>query len=319
MGMSFIGQVYAQTASTVSDKTKEGDFFSNTFGLISKIIVVVIIFAVFMLLAKIMVYRIIAAIKKNQKEEEHQEMMVLSSRLIYISFSVIAIAIGLGVTDLFGEMGWLLGAIGLGVGFALQTIIGNYVAGLTLLMQKKVHIGDMIEIDTYRGMITNIGSRAVTVHDVVDGTDILIPNLDFFNKYVRIYTANPYRRVWVEIGVGYDTDFARAYEKIFEILKRYPEVEVEPPPDIICDEVKDSAVNLQVRWWIKSNLKWWAIRSNILQNVFVELQTIGVDISFPIRTLRIDSHESDALFDYIKKDPPRYYDGPGLRAPTHRR
>jgi small-conductance mechanosensitive channel len=307
----------AQTGAT--DPTKETNTFQSVLDVGTKIIVVAVFLLVFFIIARLVAYRIIEAIKKNQKEQEYQEMMVLSNRLVYIIFLIIALAIGLGVTNLFEELGWLLGAVGLGIGFALQTIIGNYIAGLTLLIQRKMHMGDLVEIEGSRGLITSIGSRAVTVHNLKEGIDILVPNLDFFKKQVKIFTANPYRRIWVDIGVGYDTDFVVAYEKIFEILKRYPDIQQEPHPDVLMTEIKDSSVNLRVRWWIPSNMRWWTIRSNILRDVFVELQTIGVDISFPIRTLRIDSHESDALYDYVKKEPVRSYEGPGIRAPTHKK
>ncbi len=225
---------------------------------------------------------------------------MVTQRLTYLVFTFLAIAIGLGVTNMFGQLGWLFGAIGLGIGFAFQTIIGNFVAGITLLLQRKVKINDIVEIGGFRGIVTNIGGRAVTLHDF-DGTEILIPNLEFFNKYVRIYTANTFRRIQIDMSVGYDTDFALAYAKIFEILKRYPDVETEPAPDVLCDRLDASNVNLLVRWWIRSNLKWWTLQSNILRDIFVELQQIGVDISFPVTTLRVDNRESGLLADWARK------------------
>lgn len=303
-------------AQTTAQKDAVTNVLSGPFDFASRLFIVIVILVISLFIGWFVAHKVVEAIRKNQKEkeQEHQEMIVLASRLIYIFSAILGVAIGLGITDLFGELGWLLGAIGLGIGFALQTIIGNYVAGLTLLMQGKLHIGDLVEIDDFRGIITYVGARAVTVHDILDGTDILIPNLDFFNKFVRVFTANPYRRVWVDIGVGYDTNFPVAYDKIFDILKRYPdEIQQEPPPDILCTEIKDSAVNLRIRWWIKSNMRWWTIRSNVLRDVFVELQEIGVDISFPIRTLRIDSHESDEMYNYVKKDTIGMYEGSGIR------
>jgi len=311
---SLFETVYAQTDTTTVYKTKDVGTFQGMIEVISKIIVVIVILVIFLIIARLVAYRVIEAIKRNQKDQEYQDMILLSNRLIYIIFSVIALAIGLGVTNLFGELGWLLGAVGLGIGFALQTIIGNYIAGLTLLIQRKMHMGDLVEIEGSKGIITNIGSRAVTVHDLREGIDILVPNLDFFNKQVRVYTANPYRRIWVDIGVGYDTDFSRAYEKIFEILKRYPDhIQQEPSPDILVREIKDSTVDLRIRWWIPSNMRWWTIRSNVLRDVFVELQEIGIDISYPVRTLRIDSHTSEELYHYLKKETIGKHEGEGIR------
>ncbi len=293
----------AQTAATTPSTTsKVAEVGSDLLDTALKIFVVIVVFIVALLVARLIVYRVIESVRKNHSEEEHKEMLVLASRLIYITFAVTGIAIGLGVTDMFGGLGWLFGAVGLGIGFSLQNIIGNFVAGITLLMQRKMKIGDYVEINQYKGVITNIGSRTTTLHDF-DGTDVLVPNLEFFNKYVRIYTANTYRRIYVEIGVGYDTDFPKAYEKIFEILKRYPDVEQEPPPDILCDQIKDSTVNIMIRWWIRSNFGWWTLQSNVLRDVFVELQSIGVDISFPVQTLRVDAHESDALYSFLQKQP----------------
>lgn len=300
--LTLIEPVFAQTANPAAANSSEG-WWTTVVDATTKIMIVVLIFVVAMLMARFIAYRILEAVKKNHSDEEHKEMLVLVNRLVYITFACIGISFGLGITNMFGQLGWLLGAIGLGIGFSLQTLIGNFVAGLALLMQRKIRIGDYVEMNLMRGIITNIGSRTTTLHDF-DGTDILIPNLEFFTKYVRIYTANTYRRIFIEIGVGYDTDFAQAYQKVFEVLKHYPEVEQEPPPDILCDQIKSSTVSLMVRWWIRSNLPWWKLQSNILQEVFVELQKIGVDISFPVQTLRVDAHQSKALYQAIQKLPP---------------
>lgn len=312
--MNFIESVQAQTTlpGAASATAKGTEVLGSVFDSVSKIIVVVVIFLFCLLISRIIVGRVIEAIHKNNGEDEHKEVTVLASRLIYMGGALVGIAIGLSITNTFGELAWLFGAVGLGIGFAFQTIIGNFVAGLTLLIQRKIRIGDMVEIEDVRGIVTNIGSRSVILHDF-HGHDYLIPNLDFFNKKVKIFTANPFRRIWVNIGIGYDSDFPAVHEKIFEILKRYPEVEKEPTPDILIDEIKDSTVGLQIRWWIKSSMRWWTLQSKILQDIFVELQEMGVDISFNITTLRVDSHQSDALFDFMDKKPLRSYSGKGIR------
>ncbi len=290
------------TAFAATPTGAEPTFFERTVTIGTNVVIIVAILVVFLILARFVISRIIRAIRYAQANDgdEHLEIVMVTQRLTYLVFTFLAIAIGLGVTNMFGQLGWLFGAIGLGIGFAFQTIIGNFVAGITLLLQRKVKINDIVEIGGFRGIVTNIGGRAVTLHDF-DGTEVLIPNLEFFNKYVRIYTANTFRRIQIDMSVGYDTDFALAYAKIFEILKRYPDVEAEPAPDVLCDRLDSSNVNLLVRWWIRSNLKWWTLQSNILRDIFVELQQIGVDISFPVTTLRVDNRESGLLADWARK------------------
>lgn len=296
--MNLIDIAFAATTAN----GQEPSFFDKAVTIGTNTVIIVVILVVFLIIARFVTGRILRAIRYAQSNDgdEHLEIMVVTSRLTYLVFAFLAIAIGLGVTNMFGQLGWLFGAIGLGIGFAFQTIIGNFVAGITLLLQRKVKINDIVEINGFRGIVTNIGGRAVTLHDF-DGTEVLIPNLEFFNKYVRLYTANTFRRIEENIGVGYDTDFALAYTKIFEVLKRYPDVEAEPMPDILCTQVASSTVNLKVRWWIRSNLKWWTLQSNVLRDIFVELQQIGVDISFPVTTLRVDNRESSMLAEWMKK------------------
>lgn len=296
--MNFIDVAFAATTAN----GQEQSFFDRVVTIGTNAVIIIVILVVFLIIARFVTGRILRAIRYAQANDgdEHLEIMVVTQRLTYLVFSFLAIAIGLGVTNMFGQLGWLFGAIGLGIGFAFQTIIGNFVAGITLLLQRKVKINDIVEINGFRGIVTNIGGRAVTLHDF-DGTEVLIPNLEFFNKYVRLYTANTFRRIEENIGVGYDTDFALAYAKIFEVLKRYPDVEAEPAPDILCSQVASSTVTLKVRWWIRSNLRWWTLQSNILRDIFVELQQIGVDISFPVTTLRVDNRESSMLAEWMKK------------------
>ncbi len=266
----------------------------------TKFLIVLVILLVAYVIAFFIGRKFQKHIEQNQDNAERMEWIMTAKRLVYVVLILVGLAIGLSVTNLVGKIGWLYGSIGLGIGYSLKNVIGNFIAGIILLIQKKVRIGDRVNVEGVFGIVTNIGSRAITIHEIGGGTDVVMPNLEFFNQYVRVVTAYPYRRLQVNVGVGYDTDFAKANQIILETLRKDPDVMQEPLPDVLFDTVEDSKINLIVRWWIKSDAGWWIISSNVLREVFTALRSNGIDISFPVKTLRVDKHQSGKLYDRLQ-------------------
>lgn len=237
--------------------------------------------------------------------DSHQELVLLYGRIVLAITATIGVLVALQIAG--AKLEWFAGALGVGLGLALQGVLGNFIAGIILLTQDKFTIGDYVllgERDTNQlgsgagstnaGTITDISGRCTTLLGL-DGGQISVPNLTMLSSKVTCYTKNPVLRLDIEIGVGYGTDFEKTSQLILDVVKKNHAVEITPAPIVLVKEVASSAVTLLVRFWVESRTKWWTTRSEITRDIFVALQSAGVDVPYPIRTLRVDSVSSDLL------------------------
>ena len=142
------------------------------------------------------------------------------------------------------------GAIGLGIGFGLQKVIGNLISGVILLLDKSIKPGDVIAVSGTYGWVTALGGRYVSVV-TRDGVEHLIPNETLISERVENWTHTHNKtRVKLDVGVHYDTDVRRAIELCTEAAAEVDRVLDDPQSKCLLVGFGDSSVELQVRFWI---------------------------------------------------------------------
>lgn len=290
-------------ASSVNSAEEGVTMMKSVFEFSIKISVVVAFIFIFMILGRILYSYIFKKFQQSENYEGHKDKILIFKRLINMISILIGATMGLAITGLLGSLGWLVGSLGLALGWGLQNVFSNFFAGITILLQGKIKINDIIEIqgkDKITGKVINIETRTTDLL-LFDGTTIIIPNSDFFTYPIRLLSKNDFRRIHVNIDVGYETNFDLAYKVVLDTLDNIQSVEKEPMPTILTKEIKDSNIGLEIRFWIKTGMQWWIIKSNVLRNIFINLQKAGIHVSYPVRTLRVDNTESDQLYNYITK------------------
>ncbi len=223
--------------------------------------------------------------------DKHRELVILYSRITFTTVFFVGAIVALSMAGI--PLQWFSGAIGLGLGLALQGPVGNFVAGIALLSNDKFNIGDFIEVDGTKGTIVDIQSRVTTLRGT-DGTEISVPNLHMLTNKVICYTKNPVRRIDFQIGVGYGTNLKAAQDLVLKTIQASPVVEPEPSTVVLIAEIGESAVMLEIRAWVDSHSKWWEAKSELTHAVFDALQSAGIDIPYPVRTLHSESQNSTA-------------------------
>jgi len=183
------------------------------------------------------------------------------------------------------------GAIGLGVGLGLQKTISNFIAGFTLVADKSIKPGDVIEVGNTFGWVTAMGARYVTVR-TRDATEHLVPNDKFIEHGVINWSHdNQIVRLHVGIGVAYGTRDLRSVKKLCEEMALTVErVLSNPHPNCNLMEFGDSSVNFDLRFWIKDPAKGVSnVRSEVMLAIWDALHEKGIEIPFPQRDLHIKS------------------------------
>src|SRR5580658_8716988 len=165
----------------------------------------------------------------------------------YIIFAL-GLIIGLDTTGLnLSSLMVVGGALGVGIGFGLQNIVANFVAGIVILWEGPIQLGDLIDIGNTHGEVIRIGARGTWVR-TFDNEIIIVPNSEFINGRVANWTANDRTvRFTVPVGVSYDSDLDSVRTVLLDIAKRNENVLEDPAPAVLVTGFGDNSVNVGLR------------------------------------------------------------------------
>ena len=201
------------------------------------------------------------------------------SRYTIIGLGIVLAVAAAGVH--LSNLTFIMGALGVGIGFGLQTVVNNFVSGLILIFERPVKIGDVIEVGDQVGEVTSIGIRASTVR-TYQGAEVIVPNGQLISNEVVNWTASDRnRRVDVEVGVAYGTDLQHAVRVLTEAAAALEEALDFPAPKTVFLSFGDSAVNLSGRIWIWEHNEWLNAKTALAATVAATLQREGIEIPFP--------------------------------------
>ena len=189
----------------------------------------------------------------------------------------------------------LLALLGLGsvaIGFAFKDIFENFLAGILIMLRKKVNIGDVIECEAVEGRVEQITLRDTYLRHLSNEL-VLVPNAYLFKNPLKILTDAPLRRYEVEVGVAYDVDLDKAAEVISSAVAKVEVVDTKRSVEVFATEFGDSSINFMVRWWAGSTpVEAHASRDQVVRAIKRALGVAGMEIPFPQRTLWFrDAHK----------------------------
>ncbi|NQU64881.1 MAG: mechanosensitive ion channel [SAR324 cluster bacterium] len=143
----------------------------------------------------------------------------------------------------------VFGALGIGLGFGLQSIFNNFMSGLILLFERPIQVGDDIEINSIWATVKKINVRSTLVQ-TYDNASLIIPNSDLINNQVTNWSFKDKRlRRQITVGVAYGSDIELVRETLLEIGKNTPKVLRYPAPEVLFSDFGDSALIFKLRLW----------------------------------------------------------------------
>ncbi len=173
-------------------------------------------------------------------------------------------AMGLG----FQQIALVASALSVGIGFGLQQVVQNFVAGLILLIERPVKVDDWVNVDGCEGEIRRIRVRATEIR-TLDRTTVIIPNSDFITKVVQNRsTGSPRGRLQLQFAIADPADLRRACELIERTAASQEQVLKTPAPAVFIDSLSaEGAVNLTCRLYAAEPRNGDAVRSRLFQAV----------------------------------------------------
>lgn len=188
---------------------------------------------------------------------------------------------GVNLTALFVGSAALL----VGIGLALQTFFQDTIAGIFILSDQAVHVGDIIEVEGKIGRVLSIRlrtTRAVTRENKV----LVIPNHKFMSTILYNYTENEaMTREIIDVGVSYDSAPYKIKEILINIAKNHHAVLEEPTPFVLFEDFGNNSLVFRIVFAVKDSFFSHKVKSDIRYLIFEKFEQEGIVIPFPQRTL----------------------------------
>jgi len=205
--------------------------------------------------------------------------------LILVGFMIALSALGFDLKNIT----ILGGALGIGIGFGLQTVVSNFVCGLILLFERPLKVGDVIELDGQRGQVKNLGLRA-TVVLTNDQAEVVVPNTDLISNQVTNWTlADRQMRLTIPVGVAYGSDVALVMKTLAEIAEENTLVLKDPAPQILFSALGASSLDFDFRVWLSDYNDRRRVQSGLLVEIDRRFRELDIEIPFPQSDLHLRS------------------------------
>jgi small-conductance mechanosensitive channel len=254
---------------------------------IAAIIVFFVAFLAIYVLGRAILGRIAERVFRARDLDEHARTPLRK----LVNFVVLLVAIGVafgfaGFGSILTALATVAAAGTLAIGFAMQDVIANFVAGVFIFTDRPFRIGDWIEWDDNSGIVEDISLRVTRVR-TFDNELLTVPNSVLTGGVIKNPVAKDQLRMKFLFGIGYGDDIDLASKIIVEEAESHPDILDDPAPSVRLTELGDSAVGLQSRVWIAdpSRADFVKTRGEYVTAVKERFDEEGIDIPYPTRTL----------------------------------
>ncbi|MAX16032.1 MAG: mechanosensitive ion channel protein MscS [Sphingobium sp.] len=220
-----------------------------------------------------------ASIRESLKQLIHT---VVSIGVWVVGLVIAATVVLPGLTPASLVAGLGVGTIA--IGFAFQDFFQNFLAGILIMVRKKMRIGDIIECEGIIGRVEHVSLRETHVRKLSNELTI-VPNSTLFKNPVEILTDGAQRRHEIIVGVSYDTDLEQARDVIRAAMEGIDVIDQDRRIDIFAREFNASSIDFLVRWWAGSKpYDMHDSRDRVVRAIKAALDEAGIEIPFPYVT-----------------------------------
>jgi potassium-dependent mechanosensitive channel len=227
--------------------------------------------------------------KSGMKTGLQESITTISIYSIWIIGILISLhAFGLNTTSLAVAFG----ALGIGLGFGLQSIFNNFVSGIILLFERPIEVGDDIEVNGLWATVKKINVRS-TVVQTYDNASLIIPNSELVSNQVTNWSFKDKRlRRSIMVGVSYGSDVEMVRQSLLETAATVPRVLKYPKPDVLFTDFGDNALIFKLRFWTHVS-HFYAVETEVRFEIDRLFRERNITIAFPQRDIHLYQKETE--------------------------
>jgi small-conductance mechanosensitive channel len=202
--------------------------------------------------------------------------------LVGLLFALSAVGVDLTALSVLG------GAIGVGLGFGLQKLAANYVSGFVILFERSLRIGDVVKVDNFEGVVTDIKTRYTLIR-AANGREAIIPNEKVITERVEnLSLADTRVLLTTEVTVGYDSEVSRVQQILCAAASANDRVLDDPGPIAHLVKLGADGLEFSLTFWISDPAKGQLnVHSDINIRILEGLRSAGIDIPYPQRVVHV--------------------------------
>ncbi|MEM8865930.1 MAG: mechanosensitive ion channel domain-containing protein, partial [Planctomycetota bacterium] len=189
----------------------------------------------------------------------------------------------------WSQIQWLATALTFGLAFGLQEIFANFVAGLIILLERPIRVGDVVTIDDVTGVVSRIRIRATSITNW-DRKEYVVPNKEFITGRLLNWTlSDKTNRIVINVGVAYGSDTELARELLLRVANDHPLVLKDPPSLATFEGFGDNSLNMTLRTFLPTMEDRLEVIHQLHTAIDQAFRKAGLEIAFPQRDLHIRS------------------------------
>jgi len=226
------------------------------------------------------------------------------TKYIILSIGLFMALVSIGID--FNKFALLFGALGVGIGFGLQSLVNNFLSGIILIFEHPIQIGDIIKVGDVAGTVKKIGIRASIVKSF-DGSEIVVPNGNLISTELTNWTlSDKNRRIDVSVGVKYGSDVKKVEKLLLKCANDNKKILEEPSPIVLFQNFGNSSLDFTLRCWAENIDNWYLSQSELRFAINQIFEENDITIPFPQSDVYIKEfakHEKHEKHE--KQNPPK--------------
>ncbi len=254
--------------------------------MLSSIVIFILILLTFAILSRALQRTVFRRIL-NRTHIDHGTqftLLRLSHYFIIVIGAIVAFQ-SVGI-DLSG-LAVIFGLLSVGIGFGLQNVTSNFIAGFILLFERPISIGDRVTIGGTVGDVQAINMRSTTIR-TLNNISIIVPNSEFVSSRVVNWThGDPTVRLDLPVGVSYESDLDVVERALREVADENSKILKEPRAEVFFANFGDSSWNLELRVWLSDLTHYYQIQSEINSAIVQQFRKYGIEMPYPQRDLHM--------------------------------
>lgn len=220
-------------------------------------------------------------------------LLLIRITIIFTGFFLAFAAAGIPIQ----QITLIIGALGVGIGFGLQTLVNNLVSGLIIAFEKPVNVDDMIEVGGQSGRVKSIGFRSSVIM-TTEGANLIIPNGDLLGSRVINWSQGTARkRLTSHIEVKYGTDLEKVKSLLLAITEKNEQILSIPTPIVQFASVSAQSVALDLFFWVKANKDTGQIKSDIMVTINNIFRQENIVLALPAQELIVNRQQPNDQID----------------------